>query len=99
MDLLLDFVSAASLAFFFAGDFSDLILSGLGRRNVARLGSSYLSVAYRLLCSGLTSSDGGAAGAAKVSRVCFLDLRGGIGNDSRTSKSGWIKRDETGSYN
>lgn len=61
-----------------------------------KLGLSYVSVAYRLLCSGLASAEGEAAVAAKVSRVCFFfDLRGGIASGQNNTTS-WVRSQSVG---
>lgn len=77
--LSLDLVLVGSFGRFFSGEVSGLLLEVFGGRYVPKLGLSYVSVAYRLLCSGLASAEGTAVEVAKASRVCFFfDLRGGI---------------------
>lgn len=90
--LSLDLFLAGSFGRFFSGEVSGLLLRDFGGRYVPKLGLSYVSVAYRLLCSGLTFAGGEAVEAAKASRVCFFfDLRGGIarGQDGRPGGIRW----------
>lgn len=90
--LSLDLVLVGSFVRFFSGEVSGLLLEVFGGRYVPKLGLSYVSVAYRLVCSGLTSAEGAAVEAAKASRVCFFfDLRGGIVS-SQNDRIGWIGR-------
>lgn len=82
---------AGSFGRFFSGEVSGLLSRDFGGRYVPKLGLSYVSVAYRLPCSGLTSAEGEAVEVAKARRVCFFfDLRGGIarGQDGRSGRVG-----------
>lgn len=90
--LSLDLVLVGSFGRFFSGEVSGLLLEVFGGRYVPKLGLSYVSVAYRLLSSVLTSAEGAAVEAAKASRVCFFfDLRGGIVS-GQNDRIGWIGR-------
>ena len=61
-----------------------------------KLGWWYVSVACRLLCSGLASAEGEEVKVAKASRVCFFfELRGGIAS-GQNNRTGWIR--VSGSY-
>lgn len=89
--LSLDLVLVGSFGRFLSGEFSGLLLEVFVGRYVPKLGLSYVSVAYRLSCSGLTSAGGVAVEVAKASRVCFFfDLRGGIlsGQNDRIGRIG-----------